>query len=343
MTPTLRVLLLSDTHLGFDLPLRPRVERRRRGLDFFHTFGLALETAVRERVDLVIHGGDMFHRSRVRPELVLKALELVRPVTEAGIPVVIVPGNHERSMLPLRLLWTMPNLHVLDGPDTVALTLRGLRVTLTGFPFHRRDIRANFPRLLTQADATRADADIRLLCLHHAVEGARVGPSDFTFRNGRDIIPGRAVPSGFAAVLAGHIHRAQILRRDLGGRPLAAPVFYPGSTERTAFAERKETKGFWMLEFVRNAAGGAVAAQEFRELPARPMEIVDLCVDGMPVGELRLRLRRELRRVHPEAVVRVRFKDQDNRPANDGLSAAGIRALAPRTMTVETDRVRPVN
>ena len=343
MASSLRVLFLSDTHLGFDLPLRPRVERRRRGPDFYHTFGLALETAVRERVDLVIHGGDMFHRSRVRPELVLKALEMVRPVTDAGIPVVIVPGNHERSMLPLRLLWSMPNLHVFDEPGAVALTIRGLRVALTGFPFHRRDIRANLPRLVAQAGGTRTDADIRLLCLHHAVEGAQVGPSDFTFRSGRDIIPGRAVPAGYAAVLSGHIHRAQILRRDLGGRPLAAPVFYPGSTERTAFAERKEKKGFLRLEVASDAKGGTVVAHEFRELPARPMEYLDLSPGDSNASELRLRIRRELARYPPDTVVRVRLMDQRDLLKRSVLTAAALRALAPRTMTVELDRPRPAD
>ena len=31
----IRILLIADTHLGFDLPFRPRIKRRRRGLDFF--------------------------------------------------------------------------------------------------------------------------------------------------------------------------------------------------------------------------------------------------------------------------------------------------------------------
>jgi hypothetical protein len=30
----IRVLLMTDTHLGFDLPLRPRIKRRRRSPDF---------------------------------------------------------------------------------------------------------------------------------------------------------------------------------------------------------------------------------------------------------------------------------------------------------------------
>ncbi len=267
-----RVLLLGDTHLGFDMPLRPRVVRRRRGPDFYRMFGLVMKTAIRERVDMVVHGGDVFHRSRARSDLVLSALDLVRPVTEAGIPVVILPGNHERSVLPMRLLWTMPNLHVFDAPETRTLAVRGLRVALTGFPFHRRDIRANFPKLLERAGAGATPSDIRLLCMHQTVEGARVGPWNYTFRSGRDIIPGRLIPSGFAAVLGGHIHRAQILRRDLGGKPLAAPVFYSGSTERTSLAESKETKGFRILELAPGSRGGRVTGHEFRALPARPLD-----------------------------------------------------------------------
>jgi DNA-3-methyladenine glycosylase len=40
-----RILFLADTHLGFDLPERPRVDRRRRGPDFFANFVRALEPA----------------------------------------------------------------------------------------------------------------------------------------------------------------------------------------------------------------------------------------------------------------------------------------------------------
>jgi hypothetical protein len=40
-----KVLLLADTHLGFDQPQRPRVERRRRGPDFFANTRRALEPA----------------------------------------------------------------------------------------------------------------------------------------------------------------------------------------------------------------------------------------------------------------------------------------------------------
>ena len=69
-------------------------------------------------------------------------------------------------------------------------------------------------------------ADIRLLCLHQTVEGSRV--KGYTFRSGDDIIRGRDIPAGLAAVLCGHIHRSQVLTRDLAGKRLAAPVLLPG-------------------------------------------------------------------------------------------------------------------
>ena len=61
----MRVLFVSDTHLGFDLPARPRVDRRRRGPDFFACFERALEPALRGEADVVVHGGDLLYRSRV--------------------------------------------------------------------------------------------------------------------------------------------------------------------------------------------------------------------------------------------------------------------------------------
>ena len=213
-----RSLLLADTHLGFDLPFKPRIERRRRGHDFFANYELALKPALRKEVDLVVHGGDLFYRARVPPALVEMALEPLVRVAEGGVPVYLVPGNHERSRIPNHLLTAHPNLHIFHQPDTFTLSVRDRTIALSGFPFHRR-VGEQFGCLLAETSFQEYPADIRFLCLHQAVEGAQVGPSDYTFRRGPDIIPGRAIPAGFDAVLSGHIHRAQTLTRDLGGRP----------------------------------------------------------------------------------------------------------------------------
>jgi DNA repair exonuclease SbcCD nuclease subunit len=159
--------------------------------------------------------------------------------------------------------------------------------------------------------------------MHQAVEGAQVGVQDFTFRRGRDVVAGTDVPPGFAAVLTGHIHRAQVLTADLAGRPLAAPVLYPGSVERTSFAERDETKGYLVLDVEPGTGGGRLARWEFVPLPARPMVVLSLASRG--------ELRRRLATLDPHAVVRLHLDDAP-------LPAARLRALAPPTMNIDVAR-----
>lgn len=251
----LRLLLLADTHLG--LP----------STEFFSSFERALLPAHRGEVDLVVHGGDVLFRSKVKPGLVLRAFAPLKRVADAGVPVVLVPGNHERSAIPFPLLAAHPGVHIVDRPRTVSLTVRGITVSISGFPNDRDRIRETFARLLNLTEWRSRSPDVRLLAMHQTVEGASVGPVGFTFRSAPDVIPGRAIPAGFAAVLAGHIHRHQVLTADLRGRALAAPVFYPGSTARTSAAERYEAKGYVTLEIAPDARrGGRVAAWTFHEL-----------------------------------------------------------------------------
>ena len=121
----IRILFLADTHLGFDLPARPRVERRRRGPDFFANTERALAPALRGEVDFVVHGGDLLYRSRVPPQLVDAAFAPLKRVADAGVPVLLVPGNHERSHIPHALLSLHPRIHIFDRPRTFVLQARG--------------------------------------------------------------------------------------------------------------------------------------------------------------------------------------------------------------------------
>jgi DNA repair exonuclease SbcCD nuclease subunit len=327
----LRVLFVSDTHLGFDLPSRPRVDRRRRGPDFFACFERALEPARRGAADAVVHGGDLLYRSRVPASLVARALQPLVQVADLGVPVLLVPGNHERSAIPHRLLAMHENLHVFDRPATVVIERRGLRVAFAGFPYARR-VRPAFPALLAATGYRDVAADARVLCIHHCVEGAACGPPPgFTFREGDDVVRACDLPSDVAVVLCGHIHRHQVLRHDgHGGRP-PAPVVYAGSVERTSFAERDETKGYVMAAVAAAEGGGRLDACEFRPLPARPMRVHELGSAMDPHG-----LEREIcsltANAPPDVVLQLRI------PAalagSPALRAERLRALCPPTANV---------
>ncbi|MBK8998763.1 MAG: metallophosphoesterase [Myxococcales bacterium] len=311
----MRVLFFSDTHLGLDDPARPRVERRRRGDDFFANAERAVTRALAGDVDLVVHGGDVFHRSDVPLCLAERAYALLREVAAGGVPLVLVPGNHERAALPFPLLLRHPNVFVLDRPKTVDLTLAGLRVSIGGFPYLRH-ARRSFAAALSATALSRTRADLRLLCMHQCFEGAKVGPHDWTFRDADDVVRAADLPPGIAAVLSGHVHRQQVLEHDLRGARLRAPVLYAGSVERTSSAERGETKGFLLLDF----DAGRLAAWQLHELPARPLEVCTLRPGGF-LSELE-RLRRSM---SADAVLVLQV---DGTPA--GTEATLLRAAALR-------------
>ncbi len=190
----IKILFLADTHLGFDLPMKPRIERRRRGYDFFANYEKALIPALNGQVDCVIHGGDLFFRSKVPARIAEMAFEPLKRIADRGTPVYIVPGNHERSMIPHQKLAEHPLIFIFDEPTTFYLETEKGRLALSGFPFVRRNIRNTFKDILALTAWKNIKADARILCLHQAFEGSTVGIQNYTFRYSQDVIKIRDIP-----------------------------------------------------------------------------------------------------------------------------------------------------
>ena len=317
----MRVLFVSDTHLGFDLPSRPRVVRRRRGDDFFQNFERALEPARTGEVDVVVHGGDLLYRSRVPAWLAEAALAPLKRLAESGVPILLVPGNHERSRMPFPLLALHERLHVFERPRTLVLEARGVRAAFMGFPY-THDIRRRFPEILAGLNHDGLSADVRVLCLHQCIEGATCGPGNFTFRFGADVIRTADLPRNVAVTLSGHIHRHQVLH------PAGmSPVIYAGSIERTSFAEAPETKGFVVLELMRSRLGSF----EFRPLPARTMVTRTVCLGDADEMTVYRCVTAAIESTPPDAVVKLRVTGK----IPPTLTAALLRAVAgARTVTL---------
>jgi DNA repair protein SbcD/Mre11 len=286
--------------------------------------------------DLVVHGGDVFDRPAVISSVAHQAFEPLIRIADRGVPVFIVPGNHERSRLPHLRFARHPRIHVFDEPRTFVIERRGTRVAVAGFPYERRDVRTRFRDLVKASSWTPDCATLHLLCVHHCVEGATVGPADYTFRGAPDVIRPREVPPEFAAVLSGHIHRHQVLTTDLFARRLAVPILYPGSIERTSFAEIGEPKGFMMLHL---RPGGIPAVRwEFRLLPARPMIRREISVAGLSPTALDSAIREIVAAVPADAVLTIRISGPMGDDHWRTASVANLRTLVPASMNVE---VRP--
>ncbi len=319
-------VFLADTHLGFDYPIKPRTERRRRGDDFFNNFKAVLKYAVEEKADLLLHGGDFFFRSKIPGKVIALAYDILFDFAQNNIPVFIIPGNHEYSRLPESLLLHHPSIHIFDEPRVFNINIGGWDASISGFPFVRESISKQFPSIIRNLESRESESSLKLLLMHQTVEGAKV--AGYTFRKGPDVISGEDLPEDYHAILSGHIHRKQVLnfKRPAGN----IQVIYPGSVERTAFAEKDEDKGFYRIDFLNNGGTWEMAELKFIELPARPM--VDITVESTDAGSVEKELKEKFAKADPDSIVRLNCPSSTVR---DVITAAMIRRCAPSTMNIQ--------
>ncbi len=307
-----RFIFYSDTHLGFDFPLTRKSKRVRRGIDFFDNFHRIYQYALDNNINTLVHGGDLFYRSKIPDKLVNHVYLILHEYAARGVKTYIVPGNHERSRLPASLIMQDPNICVFTKPQNYVIESPLGRICFCGFPFETGDIRSKFNDLISATNWKNADADLNILCLHQAIDGASVGPKNYIFRNQPDVIDINDISAEFALVLCGHIHRRQILNSQKG-----TPVVFAGSVERTSFAEKEEPKGFYDINFKSISGPPGIS---FIKLPTRPM--IDINANSsFTEGGLYESFRERVAKLPSNAIIRI---DLD-----DTISIDELRKLIP--------------
>jgi exonuclease SbcD len=321
----LRFVHTGDTHLGFEIskiaPCHPQ-GRQNRADAIFRNFRTTVEHALSIEADLFIHSGDLFNKyyiSRNRlDELISPMLELAR----VGMPVLVIPGNHERSQFPFDLFHGTRNVFVFDRPKSILLRLKGYSVCIAGFPFIREDSRRTFLTALNETEYRDLRSDLTILVTHQAFDQAAVGPVNFTFRASRsDTVTRQTIPLDFDFIAAGHIHRYQILLHPL--KPGLSFV-YPGSTQRMSFAEMYEEKGFIEGEVIE----GRILTR-FIPLPAHPMEIVQIEAAGLSSEGLERAIMNHSWRFSDDLVVRFSLTGGERTGDYPDVDFQGLRLKMP--------------
>jgi DNA repair exonuclease SbcCD nuclease subunit len=243
----MRILQLSDTHLSVrSRPPTGAPPGWSRADDHRLAFDRAL--AFSEDVDLVVHTGDLFDRSRPPRKAAEEAIAALAVVARR-VPVIVLRGNHDRRGLH-RNIPSLPGLRVVDTAE---------RIEIGGFVigavphFYSGDGWAAAARVAEAAD---------LLIAHQSFEGSRVPGFRFRVGSPHETVGEQHLPAGVRTIATGHLHPRQVV--PLGD----ATIVHCGSTERTSFTERLQTKGVVRWTF------GAAAEWEMIDLPSRPMAVV---------------------------------------------------------------------
>lgn len=272
----MRFLHTADWHLGRLLHKEHLTE------DQDHVLQQFVEAAQTYDPDAVIVAGDIYDRA-VPPSNAVDVLDrtLSRLVVEAGLPVVLIAGNHDS---PDRLdfgssILEKQGLHVLCKPrtDPIVLTDEHGPVYVAGFPYAQPaearqvftsapPIRSHEAVVSAQMDHLRPQipADARSIAVAHIfAQNGTVGDSERTLVGGAETVPVELF-DGFDYVALGHLHR----RQQVGG----GHIRYAGSPLKYSFSEHNHPKSFFVVDM---DATGACSVEAVPFEPRRDLRRIE--------------------------------------------------------------------
>ena len=348
----IKFLHLADTHIGIENygRLDPTTGLHTRLRDFVRSLRSALELAVEEAVDLVVFCGDAYRSCDPTPTHQREFASVVRTLSDAGIPLIAVTGNHDSPVAfgkasSIDIFGTLrtDGVHIVSEPDLVTVTTRSGPVQVACMPWlqgSRLLSRDRYQGLgqdevvevlqglgaeMIQALAARVDPEHpAILAGHVAAAEATFSGSEHTALIGRDpvFLTSTLANPVFDYVALGHIHRFQDL--NPGGRP---PVVYSGSIERVDFGEESGSKGVCLVTVHDgDSQGGREVEYRFEPTPARSFKTLDVSVapDRNPTEAILDEIRRH---DLDQAIVRIIYDVADS--TADGVDLKAIReALA---------------
>ena len=270
--PPVRILHFADAHIDMANYGRhdPESGLPVRVVDFLNALDQIVDFALDEPVDLVLFAGDAYKDRNPHPTFQREWGRRMMRLSAAGIPTVLLVGNHDVSPASGRAhtlqeysTLNVPHVFVADsfqllGPAELGVPLQIVTVPwLSRSQLLKRDelLELNHEDFLTEMESRveevvtgmieSADPELPLVLTAHAsVQGAKFGSERAVMLGQELVLGGRLVRHPRLDYVAlGHIHQHQDLNE--GDRP---PIVYPGSIERVDFGEMSETKGFVVAE-----------------------------------------------------------------------------------------------
>ncbi len=248
--------------MQYNLPIRLQ--------DFGDAAKHCIEKIIEEKVDFIIHTGDIFHHYHPRIIALRQAHAILNELKKNNIPVFIIRGNHDASTAySLRV-----GGHSLNYLQDIGL-VNFLQDTYADFPTPDGTVRIwglgyygkQTKRKLEEMLSKRKDKmDYEILLLHAFLKGMDLPDSVV------DLDPYSFVNSEFDYIGVGHYH--------LKWQNEEINAYCPGSTERLKIDEWDKKKGFYIVELENDDLRA-----EFMEIPTREMRDTTINVGTVEVSE----------------------------------------------------------
>lgn len=265
-----KILHFADAHIDMANYGRhdPQTGLPLRVMDFLKSLDTIVDTAIAEQVDLVLFAGDAYKDRTPAPTFQREWGRRIMRLSNAGIPTILLVGNHDRSPSIGRAhaledfdTLQVPHVHVIGRPCLLRpAQLDGVGVQILALPWVARsgmmaamelsgesseEVYEQVAEAMIQLVQGWLENDVDpslpvILTAHCSVQGAVYGGERSVMLGSDLVLPGSLVKDRRLSYVAlGHIHKRQDLNH--GEQP---PVIYPGSIERVDFGEAGDDKYF---------------------------------------------------------------------------------------------------
>ncbi len=224
---------IADTHLGY----------RQFGLinrenDFYEVFDKIIDKIIEEKVDFVIHSGDLFETARPTPQSLLVFQKALLRLKGAGITMYVIAGNHDTVLrngaIPPQVIFKKLGLKVISTINTEYV--HG-DIHIMGLPSFPKSQMKDFKNKLKNISKKADNYEKSVLVLHQGID--KYLPFQYELEIGD-------IPDNFNYYAFGHIHN--YINDEFGKGYLV----YPGSTEIWKTNElidaNKNGKGFVIVD-----------------------------------------------------------------------------------------------
>ncbi len=358
----MKILHTADIHLGSNTYGRidPETGLNTRLLDFKRSFEFMVQRGLDEDIDVFLFCGDAYRTADPTPTQQKVFAECLKPIADAGLPILMVTGNHDHPVSFGKASaidifgYVSGDVHVFRRPDTARIETKSGPLQLLAMPWPIRsmllskgeyrkksplEIREIIEQLYVDFIAAAVEefdpALPTVLAGHFSVQGSDLAGSERTSLIAHEpkFTPGQLSPPPIDYVALGHIHRFQDRRTD----PEAPPVVYCSSIERISFKEWDDRKGF-VLVTIDTEGAEKKTTYEFVDTPAR--RFVNIEKDARDaVDPTEVILAEIAREDVTDAIVRVRYHVEEAQVAQidmhrirEALKPASVIASIERTV-----------
>ena len=291
-----RIFHLADTHIGYSAyrKIDETTGLNQREVDTYEAFKQFVDYALKEKPDAILHAGDLFDSVRPTNRAISFVLSQILRLSNAGIPFVVISGNHETPRLKetgsvLSLFEHIPNVHLVYENKYELVEIDDMKIH--AIP-HCDDIEGEKRKIRLNKD----NSGFNIALLHASVLGA--GLPAFMMYDFNEQMVNIDDLTNFDYIALGHFHRCTKVRED---------AYYAGSTERFSFNEVNDDKGF--LE-VRMRDDGE---KEVIFHPLQTREMVDLkpiVCDSLAQHEIKSAIKNRILECNPrDKVARLKVLD----------------------------------